>query len=377
MATGFVWHELFAWHDAGRYPSSAVSPVEPFPLSDTPDTKRRFRNLVEVSGLSAHLTALAPVLADDAAILRVHSPALLERMRRADATGGDVGPFARMDPGGLRIVRLAAGGVIAAVDAVLGGAVRNAYALVRPAGHHATPDEPMGYCLLNNVAIGARHAQAVHGVERVAVVDWDVHHGNGTEAVFLHDPSVLAISIHQDGLYPAGLGQVGHVGEGRGRGATINVPLPPGSGHGAYLAALDEVVGPALRRFRPGLILVGSGFDAHQNDPLGRMLLHSGSFRDMTARMMALADELCGGRLVFGHEGGYAPVHVPFSGLAVLEQLSGERTEIVDPVLANASVRPGQELQPHQAAVLASIVQTVLPLVPVHATPNSTKETTS
>lgn len=230
------------------------SPVEPFPLSDTPETKRRFRNLVDVSGLLDRLVSIRPIMADDEAIPRVHTPALLARLKQADAAGGgDVGRFARVDVDGMRIVRLAAGGVIAAIDAVMTGAVRNAYALVRPAGHHATPGESMGYCLLNNAAIGAGHAQTIHGVRRVAIVDWDVHHGNGTEAVFARDPNVLAISLHQDGLYPSGLGLVSDVGEAEGRGATVNVPLPPGSGHGAYLAALDQVVAPAPRRFQPTL----------------------------------------------------------------------------------------------------------------------------
>ncbi len=356
MRTGFVWHELFAWHDAGLYPSSKASPVEPYPVSDSPETKRRFRNLLDVSGLLEKLVPLAPRQANDEDLLRVHTPSLLERLKLAEAAGGgDVGAFARVDPDGMRILRLAAGGVMAAIDAVLEGRVDNAYALIRPAGHHATPDEPMGYCLINNAAIGARHAMAVHGLRRVAIVDWDVHHGNGTQAVFWDDPDVLAISLHQDGLYPDRSGAVTEIGGSGARGATINVPLPPGSGEGAYLAALDRLVAPALRRFRPELILIGSGFDAHQNDPLGRMLLHSDSFRAMTARMMTLAAELCSGRLVMCHEGGYAPVHVPFSGLAVMEELSGVRTGVVDPVLASAAQRPGQTLQPHQDAVIASI----------------------
>jgi acetoin utilization deacetylase AcuC-like enzyme len=183
-------------------------------------------------------------------------------------------------------------------------------------------------------------------------VDWDVHHGNGTETAFYRDASVLTISVHQDNYFPAGRGFVEHDGEGPGKGFNLNCPLPPGSGHGAYLAAFERVVAPALRRFRPEAIFVASGFDGGAMDPLGRMLATSATFRALARTLLALADELCGGRLILSHEGGYSTAHVPFCGLAVMEELSGIATGVVDPFLDFFAGIGGQALQPHQDAAI-------------------------
>src|SRR4029077_17881701 len=178
------------------------------------------------------------------------------------------------------------------------------------------------------------HARATRGVGRVATVDWDVHHGNGTQQAFYRDPQVLTISIHQARLYPRDSGALDERGEGPGVGFNINIPLPPGSGHGAYLAAMERLVGPALRAFGPGRSVVSSVFDGNMYVPLGRMMAYSETFRSMTRTLMAVADELCGGRLVLSHEGGYSPVYVPFCGLAVMEELSGVKTAVDDPMAA-------------------------------------------
>lgn len=207
------------------------------------------------------------------------------------------------------------------------------------------------------LAIG--HARTEHGVGRIAVIDWDVHHGNGTQLVFYRDSSVLTISLHQDGYYPADSGAIIETGSGDGEGANVNIPLPPGSGHGAYIVAFDRVVVPAVDRFRPDLIVVASGYDAAMGDPLGRMLCHSDTFRAMTDRALALAREHCGGQLVVCQEGGYSPSYVPFCGLAVLKELAGVRTEVRDPMLGWYSRIPGQELQPHQERVIASAAEAV------------------
>jgi acetoin utilization deacetylase AcuC-like enzyme len=282
----------------------------------------------------------------------VHDEAYVERVReQSEGVGGVAGSETPFGRGSYEIALLAAGGAIAAVDAVVEGRVDNAYALVRPPGHHALADTGLGFCIFANVAVAVRDAQARHGIERIAIVDWDVHHGNGTQAAFWDDPSVLAVSIHQDGGYPPDSGGVHERGGAAAEGATVNIPLPPGSGSGAYLAAFDRVVIPALDRFEPQLIVVASGFDAGGLDPIGRMLLPAATFGELTLCIRDAAERHCGGRLVLSHEGGYSSGHVPFCGLAVVEALSGLSAGIEDPFAFLADV-PGQELQPHQEAVL-------------------------
>lgn len=363
--TGLVWHERYMWHDTGSGASElpAGGWLEPHVHSENPATKRRLKNLLDATGFSEQLVMVSPREATPDELCRVHSGAYVERIRELSAAGGgDAGSEAPFRGGSYEIAALAAGGTMAAVDAVLDGRVDNAYALVRPPGHHALPDFGMGFCLFANVAIALRHAQAARGVGRVAVVDWDVHHGNGTQSIFLDDPSVLAISLHQDGLYPARSGLVVETGEGAGAGATLNVPLPAGSGRGAYTAALERVVIPALERFRPELIVIACGFDAGALDPLGRMLLSAAAFGELAARLFEAAARLCEGRLVASHEGGYSAGHVPFCGLAVIEALAGSSAGIEDPFAYLDGVS-GQELQPHQEAAIAAAAANVA-LVP-------------
>jgi len=242
---------------------------------------------------------------------------------------------------------------MAAVDAVVDGIVRNAYALVRPPGHHALPDMGMGFCLFANPALAAMHARQDRGLERVAIVDWDVHHRNGTQTAFYEDPSVLTISVHQDSNFPPGSGPVSDNGAGPGTGANLNVPMPPGSGNGAYAAVIERVVHPALERFEPELIIVASGFDASAMDPLGRMMLTSRAYGELTQGLMTVADRLCDGRLVVEHEGGYSEELTPFCGLAVVEALSGIETDCKDTILQLFPESMGyHELQAHQDAAI-------------------------
>jgi acetoin utilization deacetylase AcuC-like enzyme len=341
---------LFAWHDAGTYP---LPYVEPAAVADSADAKRRFRNLIEVSGLLAQLKTLPVREASDAEILRAHAPELLEKIvGTSRAGGGSIGRYAHIGADGERIVRLAAGAAIEAVDAVLAREVRNAYALLRPCGHHATRDASMGFCIVNNLAIAAYHALETRDIARIAVVDWDVHHGNGTQSIFWNDPRVLTISLHQDGLFALPGGLSDETGPDPQRATNLNVPLPAGSGHDAYLSAFDRVVLPAIDRFAPQLILVASGLDASSHDALGRMNLHSDSFRAMTVSLMDAADRHCDGRLVLCHEGGYSATLVPFIGLAIVETLAGVRTEVADPFLTNVSRQPSQKLFAHQAEAI-------------------------
>ena len=200
--------------------------------------------------------------------------------------------------------RLAAGGVLALVDAVMAGEVDNGFAGVRPPGHHAEADRAMGFCLFNNVAVAARHLQRRHGVERVMIVDWDVHHGNGTQHLFDDDPSVLFLSLHQYPFYP-GTGSVHEVGRGAGVGATVNLPLPAGCGDPEYLALFQAVVAPVCRRFAPQVVLVSAGFDAHVADPLAHLRVTTAAYAEATRIVGGIAREHAGGRLVSLLEGGY------------------------------------------------------------------------
>jgi acetoin utilization deacetylase AcuC-like enzyme len=360
---GLVWDERSMWHDpgAGGAIERAGGWVEPGePLAESPATKRRLKNLIDASGMAGHLVALAPRAATEEELLRFHTPEHVELVRTlSDANGGSVGFDAWAGRGSYEIAKLAAGGTITAIDAVLDDRADAVYALVRPCGHHAMAHAGAGFCLFNNVVIGTMHARAARGLGRVAIVDWDVHHGNGTQDAFWDDPDVLTISLHQEGwLLPSG--GVEETGGAGAQGANVNVPLPAGSGDGAYRDAFERVVLPALHAFGPELLVIASGFDASGFDPLGRQLLHSGSFRWMTRLVAEAADELCDGRLVLSHEGGYSAAVVPFCGLAVLEELTGHRTEVDDPFAARLRGFPGQELEPHQRAAVDRAVPAAL-----------------
>jgi len=258
------------------------------------------------AGLLEATRFLQPPAADAEQILRCHTADYLETARADVAAGadqlstGDTKVSARS----FEVALLAAGGVCRAVDAVFAGEVRNAFALVRPPGHHATPDKGMGFCLFNSIAIAARHAQAVHGVARVLIADWDVHHGNGTQDIFYEDGSVLFFDTHQHPLYP-GTGLAHEVGRAAGAGLTINCPFPAGAGRDEILTAFRERLVPAAAAFRPELVLVSAGFDSRIDDPLGGFRLTDDDFADLTALVCDIADRHCGGRLVSTLEGGY------------------------------------------------------------------------
>ena len=343
MNTAFFTDERCFWHGGGNYsftlPTGGL--VQPGGgLPESPETKRRLKNLIDVTGLSQDLAVqtAAPVTRDD--LLRVHPAGYLDAFKAlSDDKGGELGLRTPFGKGGFEVAALSAGLVKAAVLAVLQGRARNAYALSRPPGHHCLPDLPNGFCLLANIAIAIRAAQAAGLARRIAVVDWDVHHGNGTEAIFYEDADVLTISLHQDRNYPMDTGAATDRGRGPGLGANINIPLPPGTGHSGYLSAMDRLVVPALARFNPDLIIVVCGFDAAAIDPLGRMLATADTFRQMTKAMMQSAAALCNGRLVLAHEGGYSEVYVPFCGHAVLEELSGSRVTAPDPFAQTFALR--------------------------------------
>lgn len=337
--TAFFFDELSLWHSAGLHALTLpvggwVQPPAAAGHAESPETKRRLKSLLDVSGLTRQLQVRGAAPASEEDLLRVHTPDYLQRFKAlSDAGGGELGPHAPIGPGSYGIARLSAGLAMAAVDAVLAGEVDNAYSLSRPPGHHCLADGAMGFCFLANIAVAIEVAKARRGLGKVAVIDWDVHHGNGTQSIFEERGDVLSISLHQDGCFPAGYSGENERGRGAGLGANINIPLPPGSGHAAYIHAMERIVVPALERFEPELIIVACGYDANAVDPLARMLLHSDSFREMTRLMREAAERLCRGRLVLVHEGGYSEAYVPFCGLATIEELAGVRTGVDDPML--------------------------------------------
>lgn len=324
------------------YPASGragTAPGRRWPAGK-PRAKRRLKNLLDVTGLIHDLDARTapPATWDDLA--RVHPEDFLKNFKQlSDTGGGEIGlrtPFAQ---GGFELASLSAGLAKAALYAVLNGQNQNAYALSRPPGHHCLPDYPNGFCLLANIAVAIHAAQAEGLCQRVAVVDWDVHHGNGTEAIFYHRADVLTISMHQERNYPLDTGDAVDRGTGDGIGTNINIPLPPGAGHTTYLAAMDQLVLPALESFQPDVILVACGYDAAAIDPLSRMLATADTFRQLTTKIMTAARHICDGKLVLVHEGGYSEVYVPFCGHAVLEELSGSPITAADPMAETFAAR--------------------------------------
>jgi acetoin utilization deacetylase AcuC-like enzyme len=362
VTTGWLWSERYLWHDS-RGPAD-VAPLEalfePEPSPESATSKRRLMSLVETSGLGDHLVRLSPVPARREDLLRIHDEDYVDRVRElSDALGGDAGEEGLLGRGSFEVALLAAGGALVVVDAVLDGEVDNAYALVRPPGHHAERARGRGYCLFGNVAVAVAHALADRGLERVAVVDWDVHHGNGTEQAFWTDPRVLTVSVHQDRRYPPDSGSVDDVGAGAGTGFALNVPLPAGGGRAVYEHAFDEVVLPALDLFRPELIVVSSGFDANCRDPSARMALTPSCFGRLTTRLMDSAARLCDGRLAMVHEGGYSTGLVPYCGLAVLQAMSGHVTDVPIERLSDP-VPISMPLHEHERAHVARAAENLL-----------------
>jgi acetoin utilization deacetylase AcuC-like enzyme len=274
----------------------------------------------EIEARCARLVGLPARPAEPQELLAVH-PAEHLRTIEAAARAGSVhlDPDTFVSERSYEVALLAAGGAVEAARAVATGHADAAFAAVRPPGHHAEAGRAMGFCLFNNVAVAAR-ALRREGVERVLVLDWDVHHGNGTQHLFEDDPDILYLSTHQFPFYP-GTGDVVEAGRGRGLGATVNVPLPPGCGDAEYVGVLRRVLVPVAESFRPELVLVSCGFDAHRDDPLAAMQVTQSGFSGMAHVVRALADELCGGRVAFVLEGGYAPSGLREGTAAVLEAL--------------------------------------------------------
>lgn len=356
--TGFLYHEICMWHDPG--PRSIYDDVgiffQPDRALENPETKRRLRNLLEVSGVLDGLQQLKAPSAETEDLLRFHTQDYIAQLTSTNKQGGDAGDGAPFAQGGFDIAKQSAGMAIKAIESVMKGKFKNAYSLGRPPGHHARAHEGSGFCLLGNIPIAIMAAQAKKLVKRVAVIDWDVHHGNGTQDAFYERDDVLTISIHHENNFPLNSGSIEENGSGPGTGFNLNIPLPAGCGNGAYLEVLTQLVIPALERFQPELIVVACGFDAAALDPLGPMIVNADCYRTMTQQLMEEAEKLCQGRLVFVHEGGYSESYVPFCGLAVIEALSGQTSPVIDTLGKEIALWGQQDIQAHQQALIDKVV---------------------
>jgi len=292
--TGLAADPLCLKHDPG------------FGHPECPERYEAVMTGLEEAGLTAKLQTIAPRDATRGELRRVHSSHYLDIAEHQIKEGAPelaTGDTSVCDDSWEAAVRTAGLGV-SAVDAVMSGRIENAFCVTRPPGHHATADRGMGFCIFNNVAIAARHAEKAHGIERVLIVDWDVHHGNGTQDIFYGDGSVLFFSTHQWPLYP-GTGRRAETGIGAGAGLTINCPLPAGAGRALVLAAMREELEPAADRFRPQMVLISAGFDSRAGDPLGGFLLKDEDFEEMTRLVKVIAARHANGRVVSLLEGGY------------------------------------------------------------------------
>jgi acetoin utilization deacetylase AcuC-like enzyme len=329
--TAIVWSKDYELHDTGGHPEG-------------PDRATQIVTHLQSLDLWTSLTVVPPVPATVDDILLVHTEALVDRVRRiAEGGGGEMDHETPVSARSFEIALLAAGGALTALGQWEQDRVP--FALVRPPGHHATPDRSMGFCLFNNVAIAARTLLA-RGMERVAIVDWDVHHGNGTQAAFYDEPRVLFCSLHQWPLYP-GSGWFNECGDGEGEGFTVNLPLPVGCRDGDYVQALEQVVEPIVEQFAPQAILVSAGFDPHADEPLASLQLSENGFAALALRLLALAQRRAEGRLALVLEGGYDRPATNRSVAAVLAAISSEQAPAVTASAgaAQAAIERAREVQ--------------------------------
>jgi acetoin utilization deacetylase AcuC-like enzyme len=292
--TGFIYHPAYLDHDMG--------PGHP----ESPNRLRAIIQQLKRSGTAGRVKSIEPRKAEDEWITQIHSPSYVAALNTHRPSSGRVSldPDTSMSPGSLSAAYLAAGGALSAVDAIMAGEVEHAFCAVRPPGHHAEAARAMGFCLFNNVAIAARYVQKQYGVSRVLIVDWDVHHGNGTQHSFEQDPSILFFSTHQFPHYP-GTGRATERGTGAGEGFTINVPMDAGAGDEEYHAIFVNVLLPAAEAFKPEFVIVSAGFDAHRDDPLASMGVTETGYSDLTDLVAGIAKRHAQGRLLSALEGGY------------------------------------------------------------------------
>jgi acetoin utilization deacetylase AcuC-like enzyme len=308
---GFVYDPIFLEHDTGSHPENASRMTSTIAL-------------LEECGLLAKLTRIPARAATTDELALVHDPQYVSGVQRAAEQGGGwVDPDTLITPRSYDVAAHVVGATLNALDAVMQGEVESVYCLVRPPGHHATPVQAMGFCLFNHVAIAAAYALDEYKLERVAIVDYDVHHGNGTQDAFYRDGRVLYVSTHEYPFYP-GTGAAGEIGEGDGLGTNVNVPMPHGSGDREHAAAFEEVVMPMLRRFRPELVLVSAGYDGHFADDIALQELSVDGYGALVSSVLEAAGEHCEGKVLFAQEGGYHPNALPWCVRRTIELLRGD-----------------------------------------------------
>jgi acetoin utilization deacetylase AcuC-like enzyme len=311
MSVGFVYDPIFLEHDTGEHPENARRMTATMVL-------------LEESGLLARLTPIPVRAATADELALTHDPRYVAAVERvAQQGGGWVDPDTLITPRSYNVAAHVVGGTLNALDAIAGGDVASAFCLVRPPGHHATPVQAMGFCLFNHVAIAAEYTRACLGIERVAIVDYDVHHGNGTQDAFYDDASVLYVSTHEFPFYP-GTGPAEETGGVEARGANVNIPMPHGSGDAEYRRAFEEVVMPAVRRFDPQLIIVSAGYDAHFADEIALQKLSVDGYGALASMILDAARDLCAGRVLFALEGGYHLTALPWSVRRTIELMRGD-----------------------------------------------------
>ena len=292
-ATGFIYHHDFLDHLTGEG------------HAERPQRLSSILTLLEHGGLLKRLTQLQPGLCDLSWLEKIHPKSYIDLILETAKSGpGSLDPDTSVSQGSFLAAHRAVSAALQACDEVAAGRLNNAFCAIRPPGHHAETHKAMGFCLFNNVAIAARYLQKKHGVEKILIIDWDVHHGNGTQEIFYEDPSVFYFSTHQFPFYP-GTGARSETGAGRGIGTTLNVPMAAGCGDAEYLSVFVKELLPAVGRFKPDFILISAGFDAHREDPLAAMEVTDEGFGLLTRMVGQIAQNSCGGKIVSLLEGGY------------------------------------------------------------------------